>query len=271
MRAFAPGDNPPPSGGLDRLIRRFPSASHAIAGVVLYASIAAALGLALTPSLMLASYAAPPLLASGGWWRWPALGVLASTLLFLWGFALLAVVPAFNAVLPTRLHAFSGGYFTSAALPWYLHNGLFYLVRFTFLPFVTLTPVGTLFLRAMGMRMGKRPRIGTENLSDVCMITLGDDVAIGGSVNIFCHYGGAGRLVIAPVVIGSRATIGAKATIMGDVVVGEGATILAHAALLPGTRVGAGERWGGAPARRIGREEWEAVKAELLGGVAPGQ
>jgi acetyltransferase-like isoleucine patch superfamily enzyme len=103
------------------------------------------------------------------------------------------------------------------------------------------------------------------------MITLGDDVAIGGSVNIFCHYGGAGRLVIAPVVIGSRATIGEKATIMGDVVVGEGATILAHAALLPGTRVGAGERWGGAPARRIGREEWEAVKAELFGGVAPGQ
>ena len=73
----------------------------------------------------------------------------------------------------------------------------------------------------MGMRMGLRPRISTENLSDVCMITLGDDVVIGGSAQIFCHFGGGGRLVIAPVVIESRAIIGEKATVMGDVRVGE--------------------------------------------------
>jgi len=265
VRAFTPADNPPPRGALDRLIRAFPALSHAIAGCLLYSCVIVALGIALVPSLVVASYAAPPLIATATWWRWPALGVLASALLFLWGFSLLLVVPVFNAVLPTRIHASSGGYFTIAALPWYLHNGLFYLVRFTVLPFVTLTPVGALFLRAMGMRMGKRPRIGTENLSDVRMITLGDDVAIGGSVHIFCHYGGAGRLVIAPVVIGSHATIGEKATIMGDVEIGAGATILAHAAVMPGTRVGPGERWGGAPARRITSEEWAALKAANSG------
>ena len=102
---------------------------------------------------------------------------------------------------------------------------------------LTLTPFGTWFLRAMGMRMGRRPRITTEFISDPCMITLGDDVAIGGSAHLFCHYGGAGHLVIAPLVIGSRATIGLKATVMGDVVVGEDATVLAHSVLLPGTRV----------------------------------
>jgi acetyltransferase-like isoleucine patch superfamily enzyme len=112
----------------------------------------------------------------------------------------------------------------------------------------------------MGMRMGQRPRITTEFFSDPCMITLGDDVTIGGSAHIFCHYGGAGHLVIAPVVIGNRATIGQKATIMGDVIIEDGATILAHSVLLPGTRVGAGELWGGVPAKPIPRAEWEHYK-----------
>jgi acetyltransferase-like isoleucine patch superfamily enzyme len=73
--------------------------------------------------------------------------------------------------------------------------------------------------------------------------------------------------VIAPVTIGSRATIGEKATVMGDVEVGEGATVLAHTVLLPGTRVGARERWGGVPARRIEPEEWEEYKRTTLGAL----
>ena len=77
------------------------------------------------------------------------------------GLALLEVVPILNFLLPTRLRPFSGGYFTLAAVPWYLHNALFYLVRFSFLPFKTTTPIGILFLRAMGMRLGRRVRISS--------------------------------------------------------------------------------------------------------------
>ena len=265
MRALEAADVSPPEGMLDRFVRRFPTLSHGAAGVALYSIATAALGLAATPAVLVTARLAPPLLRAEAWWRWPLLGLLAGTAIFLWGFSLLAVVPAFNAVLPTRVRPFSGGYFSAAALPWYLHNGLFYLVRYTFLPFVTMTPVGTLFLRAMGMRMGRRARITTDHLSDVCMISLGDDVTIGGSATIFCHYGGNGRLVIGPVVIGSNATIGEKATVMGDVVVGEGATVMPHAVLLPHTRVGARERWGGAPARRIPHEEWEEKKRARAG------
>jgi len=267
MKYFDEAQNPPAHGLLDRVIRRFGNASHVAATIVLYTIAACALGLALVPSILLIQRAVP-LLSGAGWWRLPAFGVVAGAAIFLWGFSLLVVVPVFNLVLPTRIHPFRGGYFTIAALPWYLHNGLFYLVRFTFLPFVTLTPAGVLFLRAMGMRMGRRPRITTENLSDVSLITLGDDVTIGGSAQIFCHYGGAGNLVLAPVVIGTGATIGEKATVMGDVQVGEGATILAHSVLLPGTRVPAGERWGGVPARPIGHDEWEAYK-KLMRGQPP--
>jgi acetyltransferase-like isoleucine patch superfamily enzyme len=119
----------------------------------------------------------------------------------------------------------------------------------------------------MGMRIGRRVRITTEFFTDVSMMTVGDDSVIGGSATLFCHYGGGGHLVIAPVVIGRRVTIGERATIMGDVVIGDDARILAHAALLPGTRVGAGEVWGGAPARRIPEDEWARYKLETRGGT----
>ncbi len=261
MRYFNAADNPPPTSPLDRFVRRYHGVSYAVAVVAIYTLAATALGLALMPSLWVVARVAPRLWRWSSWARWPLLGVLGGASAFLWGFSLLVVVPVFNFLLPTRLRPFDGGYFTAAAVPWYLHNALLYLVRYTFLPFITPTPIGIWFLRAMGMRMGRRARITTENFTDVSMITLGDDVSIGGSAHVFCHYGGAGRLVIAPVVIGSRATIGEKATVMGDVVVGEGATVLAHSVLLPGTRVGPRERWAGVPARPIAADEWDAYRA----------
>jgi len=265
LKFFDERDNPAPSGNLDRFIRRFPAVSHLLAGTALFAIGGSALGLAFTPSILLLARTWAPLWNAASLWRWPALGLLSGAALMLWGGSLLIIVPIYNFIFPTKLRASSAGYFTAASLPWYLHNGLFYLVRFTVFPFVSVTPIGTLFLGAMGMRMGKRVRMTSENLTDVCMITLGDDVVIGGSATIFCHFGGAGKLVIAPVVIEARATIGEKATVMGDVIVGEGATILPHTVLLPGTRVGAKERWGGVPGRPISREEWQEYKVLMRG------
>lgn len=254
--------NPPPTGMVDRFVRRFNRTAYALAVAAVYLIASVTMGLALVPAWIGMSRVGPAVWHWSAWLKWPVLGVATGAAFFVSGFTLLVVVPVMNFVLPTRLRRFDGGYFTAAAVPWYLHNALFYLVRFTFLPFVTLTPIGIWFLRAMGMRMGKRPRITTEYLTDVSMITLGDDVSIGGSAQVFCHYGGGGHLVIAPVAIGSGATIGEKATVMGDVEVGAGAMVLAHAVLLPGTRVGAGERWGGVPARRISDSEWDRYRAE---------
>jgi len=175
------------------------------------------------------------------------------------------VVPVYNAVLPTRVVPYHGTYFSIASLPWCLHNGLFYLVRYTFLPFVTLTPFGPWFLRAMGMRIGRRAFINTELISDPCLIRIGDDAVIGGAVHLFAHYGGGGHLTIAPVVIGDRATIGLGATVMGDVVIGADATLLPHSVLLPGSRVGAGETWGGVPARPLSERARDRLKALRAG------
>jgi acetyltransferase-like isoleucine patch superfamily enzyme len=271
MPPTPPPASPPVRSPLDAFIRRFQFVSYLTAVMALYAICILALGLAMTPALWLISTvsALGAVADSAGWFYWPMMGVTVAASFFLTGFTLLLVVPAFNKLLPTRVDRFKGAYYTIAALPWFIHNALFYLVRFSFLPFVTLTPFGLWFLKAMGMKIGKRAYVNTELFSDPQLITLEDDVVIGGSATIFGHYGGGGHLVIEPVIIRKGATIGLRATVMGDVIVGAGATILPHSVLLPGSRVGDGETWGGVPARPIPREEMDRFKALIRGEAAP--
>jgi acetyltransferase-like isoleucine patch superfamily enzyme len=248
-----------PTGLLDRLIRRFGRVAHLLAVLLVYAIVVAVIALALAPALILLARWLPWALTFEGWTRWPLAGAGFGLAFLIAGFALLVVVPVFNLILPTRVRSYRGAYYSIAAVPWFLHNALFYLARYTFLPYVTLTPFGPLFLAAMGMRLGRRVFINTELISDPQLITLGDDVVIGGSVTLFAHWGGGGHLAIEPVIIEAGATIGEKATVMGDVRVGPGAVVLPHSVLLPGARVGAGETWGGVPARRLGPEEMLAM------------
>jgi acetyltransferase-like isoleucine patch superfamily enzyme len=263
MRASSEG--PPPRNALDRFIRRYNVISHTAATLVLYGLAAAALGLALAPALWLIDRLHGLAAPLEGWLRWPALGLAGAAGFFVFGFALMAVVALLNFLLPTRSGPFRGTYYTLAAVPWFLHNGLFYLVRYTFLPFVTFTPFGIWFLKAMGMKIGRGTWINSEYLSDPRLVTLGEKVVVGGSVRIFAHFGSGGHLNIAPVVIGDRVTLGLGCTVMGDVVIGPGATILPHSVLLPGSRVGPEEIWGGVPARPISREDFEHFKEGIRG------
>jgi acetyltransferase-like isoleucine patch superfamily enzyme len=255
--------NPPPASALDALLRRFARISYHVFVVLVVAIAASAMGWALAPALWVWHAASVWSAALPEAPRYLVLGLALAAAFFVFGFALLVVVPVYNLVLPTRVRPFKGGYYTIHAVPWALHNVLFYLVRYTFLPFVTLTPFGIWFLKAMGMRIGRHAFVNTDRISDPRLITLGDDVTLGGSVRIFAHYGGGGNLVIEPVFIDDRATVGIGVTIMGDVRIGKGAVILPHSAVLPGSRVGAGETWGGVPARPIPRDEMDRIKAEI--------
>lgn len=261
--------SPPPRNAVDRFIRRFNFLSHVAATLALYGVAAVALGLALAPALWIGQGLREAASALPGWQKWPLLGFAGGLGFFVFGFSLMIVVALLNFLLPTRIGSFRGTYYTLAAVPWYLHNGLFYLVRFTFLPFVTFTPFGLWFLRAMGMKIGHGTLINSEYLSDPRLLTLGKNVAVGGSVHIFAHYGGGGHLTIAPVLIGDDVTLGLGCTVMGDVEIAAGATILPHSVLIPGSRVGLREVWGGAPARQINREDFEHFKEGIHGLKSP--
>ncbi len=160
----------------------------------------------------------------------------------LYGITLILVVPFFNKLMPGKIRPWRGNWYSTETIPWYYHNALVQLVRYTFLDFVTPTPLNILFYRLMGMKIGKNCVINTSNISDPCLIELEDNVTIGGSATIFGHYAQAGYLVLEKTVIKKGATIGLKASLMGDVIVGEKVTVKPHSVLLPKTRLFKGDK-----------------------------
>ena len=86
-------------------------------------------------------------------------------------------------------------------------------------------------------------------------IEIGDDVTIGHNVTLHgCT-------------VHSGALIGMGATVLDDAVIGEGAIVAAGALVLKNTQIGAGELWGGVPAKFIKKVDPEQAK-ELNIGIA---
>ncbi len=224
-------------GLFERMIRRFMTITFMASLIPIYLLAILIIGISLTPGVYFFNYVHQVTL------NWPAplgnlsLGLAIVVGYFMYGFSVIFVTPFFNFILPFRLKPFRGPYYSWESVPWYVHNALLYLVRYTFLEFITPTPFNILFYRMMGMKIGKGVQINTTNISDAALIELGDKVTIGGSAHIICHYAAKGYLVIAPVKIEKGATLGLKCTVMGDVQIGEKAVIGPHEVVLPKSRI----------------------------------
>jgi len=225
------------AGFLEMLLRRFRIGSFVIALTPLYLISILAMGVAATPGIYLFSFLWETSKDWPQFFHFLSLGVGFFGAYLLYGISILFVIPFVNWILPFKPKPFRGSYFSLQSVPWYIHNALTYIVRYTFLEFVTPTPLNTLFYRMMGMKIGKGTQINTTNISDPALIEIGDYVTIGGSAHIFAHYGQKGYLVLSPVKIGNGVNIGIKATIMGDTVIGAGAMISPHEVILPKARI----------------------------------
>ena len=139
----------------------------------------------------------------------------------------------FNWLNPFRIKAWKGNWYSVNGIPWFYHNSLFYLVRYSVLDFITPSPIAIWYLKAMGMKIGKGTLINTSNISDPCLIELGDYVTIGGSVTLMAHYGQKGILILSPTVIKNKAMVGLKSSIFGGVTIEEGAVVKPHEVILP--------------------------------------
>jgi len=156
---------------------------------------------------------------------------------FLGIFALCIIVPILNFPFLFLVKPYRGPWLSLESVAWYYHNALFYLVRYTVLDLVTPSPVSQLFLMGMGMKMGKGSMVNTSNISDPCLIRLGDYVTVGGSAFMMAHYAQKGYVVIEPLVIGDRSTIGLNSILMGGVQVGKKVSIAPNATVLPKTKI----------------------------------
>ena len=195
------------------------------------------MGISLTPGITLLSWVNDATVNSHFLLRNACLGLSVATTFFSYGLTLIFVVPLVNKLLPLKVKPMRASWYSLSVIPWYYHNALTYLVRYTFLDFITPTPLNKLFYQMMGMKIGKGSMINTSNISDPCLIEIGDYVTIGGSASLVAHYGQKGMLVIDKLVIKDKATIGLKASLFGDVIVGRGALVKAHDVVMPKTRI----------------------------------
>ncbi|MEI7973187.1 MAG: hypothetical protein WCH11_02345 [Bdellovibrio sp.] len=247
------------TGLFEKALRRFKVLMHLATMAPVYLLFVSVLGIALAPALF---WVHQFWLASAAWSsfaRYFAWGLGLSTAYLVYGISLMLLVAGVNKILRLQLSSWRGPYYSAETLRWFLHNGLTYLVRFTFLEMVTPSPLNIWYFRMMGMKIGKSCTINSSWISDPSLIEMGDHVTVGGSVTLVAHYGQGGLLVFSPVKIGSNVTLGLKSTIMGGVVLEDSCKILPNSVVLPKTRVPAGETWGGVPAGKINLSDLEGL------------
>lgn len=238
-------------GIFETFLRKFRTICFIMALLPLYSLGAVCMGIGILPG----AYLFTRVYATTQNWPLPLHLLLLSISLgiayVLYGFTLILIVPQINRVLRVKPKPWRGIYFSLKTIPWYIHNGLTYLLRYTFLRFVTPSPWSVYFYRAMGMKIGQGSLVNTTNISDPALIELGRKVTIGGSATIIGHYARGGFLIIAPVIIQDGAAIGMRSIIMGDVEIGENAKVLPNSVVMPRTRIPAGETWCGVPAQPL--------------------
>ena len=230
------------AGLLETGLRRFRTGSYIIALIPLYIIGITGMGLSATPAVLFFNFITDLAQSLPDLLYYFIFSTTLVTCYFIYGLILIFVMPLFNFLMPFRLKPFRGMYYSLTSVPWYFHNAFTYIVRYTFLEFITPTPLNMMFYRLMGMKIGKGAHINTTNISDPALIEIEDKVTIGGSVHIIAHYASKGFLIVERVKIRKGATIGLKATIMGDVEIGEGAVIAPHEVVLPKSRIPAGRR-----------------------------
>jgi hypothetical protein len=238
-------------GFYERTLRRFKILSSLIILLPVYFLGVFIFGLAMVPGAVFLDWGNRHFIDSSFLVKGLAFGFLGGLGYLFFGFTLLFILPLFNFVLRAFPTPWRGPYYSLHTVRWAVHNVLTYIIRFTFLEFMTPTPFNILFYRMMGMKIGKNAHINTTHISDPCLIEIGDRVTIGGSVTLVAHYGQGGYLIIGRVKIGNSVTIGLRAIVMGDVEIGDHAKILPNSVVMPKSRVPAGEIWGGIPARKL--------------------
>ena len=225
------------SGLMEGVLRKFRTGGFMIMMAPIALLYVVCMGLALTPGAFLYSWVTEATANSHSVVKAVSMGLTLASGFFMYGFTIIFVVPLVNKLLPLKVKPHRASWFSLSVVPWYYHNALTYLVRYTFLEFITPTPMNKLFYQMMGMKVGKGSMINTTNISDPCLIVIGDNVTIGGSATLIAHYGMKGMLIIDKLIIEDNATIGLRACLFGDVIVGRGATVKPNEVLLPKTRI----------------------------------
>ena len=120
-----------------------------------------------------------------------------------------------------------------------------------FLGLVVPSFLANLYYRMMGAKIGRGAQLNSMMIKDASMVTIGDNVVVGGNAAINAHLVESGEIVLAPVRIGDGALIGGGSIVQPGCTIGNGAVVASRAGVPKWTEIPAGEVWGGIPARFI--------------------
>jgi hypothetical protein len=189
--------------------------------MIVYTLYAAVIGASIAPALWLRATAVPPLLASpGAPWSFLRAGFVVASAFYLyvfWGAVLQSSLVRLLSlgIRPGRYPAVS-----LTTIRWLIFSGIYSLSLRTILPFVPMTFVINGYFRIVGCRMGRGVKLNTWMLNDAYLLTIGDNVIVGGDTDISCHLYENGHLTLLPITIGSGTLIGAHCYVSPGVTIG---------------------------------------------------
>ncbi len=170
-------------------------------------------------------------------------------LYFVWGVTYCACAVVFKLLMMYHPKAGRFGLFTWPVVGWGLTGAVTNFANIMFLVHFKGTPLLNLWYRALGVKLGARVSINTVQLFDWNLISIGDDVVLGGDCVLMAHSLEGGQFQMRPISIGTGAMIGGNAKVMPGCTLGEKAVLGASSLLTKESNIPAHELWGGIPAR----------------------
>ena len=113
------------------------------------------------------------------------------------------------------------------------------------------TPLMSLYLRAMGSKVGRGVWCETTAITEYDVVKLGDGCAINRGSCLMTHVFHDRLLYIGPTSVGVGATMGPTSAVLPDTTLGANACIGGHSVVLRGEELPAGTRWHGAPVKSM--------------------
>ena len=217
------------SGGILALIAGSKPVEIALT-LVVFSLYAAVIGISLAPSALVVLVAVGPILRG-----LPALGASATDLIrtsvllgltgggavyaYLFGGALFQAAMIRILSIGIREGTYPAVSFTT--LRWLIYSGIFTISMRTVLPMIPVSFLTNLYFRIVGCQMGRNVKINSFKLNDAYLMTLGDNVIIGGETDISCHIFVNDQLILRRITIGAGTLIGARSYISPGVTIGE--------------------------------------------------
>jgi acetyltransferase-like isoleucine patch superfamily enzyme len=166
-----------------------------------------------------------------------------------WGFLVLTII--YKRVIFYRPKEGGWPLFSWPVIGWGTTGALQNWANATFLMHWRGTTMLNMYMKAMGVKMGHRVTINSVDIYDWDLITIEDDVIIGGGAVILGHLVENGQMKMRPVRIGKKALVGTGARVMPGCTIEELGVLGAGSIMKKGSTVTTNAIFGGMPAKFI--------------------